>query len=306
VRSTADQRIGALLDRVRTVAALGVSITFEHSAGPEPHTPLAQLLIEVGRHARHLGKAVILHIDEVQNITNNSALSQLLIALGDTLAFAEPVRMPGGIDIATSVPVAIYLTGLPEFIDLAGAKHGATFARRFQTTTLAPLSDDDLDMALRPFVIGGIEVLDATNTPCTVTMTPDAAGSLIDRCKGEPFLFQLAGARAWLAGETSTITSSDVARGWETLHDEATHHVARILDRLPDKERAFLDAMAALDPASRTLTAIASALGYSAVTQVGTIGQRLETTRKIVSRGRPYTFLNRAIESYLTSTWPNV
>ena len=48
-----------------------------------------------------------------------------------------------------------------------------------------------------------------------VTMEPAARDAILEVCKGEPFLFQLAGERAWYAGSTDVITPEQVYLGWE-------------------------------------------------------------------------------------------
>ena len=88
----------------------------------------------------------MIHIDEVQNITDEHARSQLLIALGDALNHEEPTTLPGGLSVGSALPIAVYLTGLPEFADMAGVLSGATFARRFQTTTLKTIDNDELQL----------------------------------------------------------------------------------------------------------------------------------------------------------------
>lgn len=57
--------------------------------------------------------------------------------------------------VSRALPIAVYLTGLPEFADMTDGRTGATFARRFQTTTLEAIDDDDLGSALQPFLIEG-------------------------------------------------------------------------------------------------------------------------------------------------------
>ena len=148
-----EQRIGDLLRRVETVSASGVSLSVRAQDGPEPYIALTDILIEIGRAAiRHGDVVVVIHIDEVQNISDENALSQLLIALGDALTHEETVDVPGGLQIERGLPIAVYLTGLPEFADMTGARKGATFARRFRTTTLGAIDDDALMSALQPFV----------------------------------------------------------------------------------------------------------------------------------------------------------
>jgi hypothetical protein len=129
---------------------------------------------------------------------------------------------------------------------------------------------------------------------------------IIRVCCGEPFLFQLAGEQAWYAGRGDTITVDEVRAGWRGAQREATAHVERILERLPVRERQFLSAMAELPPSERTLTEIAKTMGLAKHTDAGPTSQRLDTVRGIIERGRPYSFRHRAVEAYLTSSWPSI
>ncbi len=122
---------------------------------------------------------------------------------------------------------------------------------------------------------------------------------------GDPFLFQLAGQGAWDVSDASTITVSDVDRGWSRQRSEVRRHVERHLERLPANERAVLDAMARLPTEERTATAIARELGHSRAAQIGSATQRLDTVRSIIERGKPYRFRVRTIEALLTDpNWP--
>ena len=300
-----EQRIGDLLRRVETVAASGVSLSVRAQDGPEPYIALTDLLIEIGRAAIRRGDVVVvIHIDEVQNIGDENARSQLLIALGDALTHEETVDVPGGLQIERGLPIAVYLTGLPEFADMTGARKGATFARRFRTTTLGAIDDDALMSALQPFVTEGWPIADDAGGVGRVYMEPAAQRAVVELAHGEPFLFQLAGERAWYAGTDDLITAEHVRTGWRDAAPEAEAHVQRILDRLPPRERHFLEAMAALPPEERTLTNIARSMGYERTTDAGPTAQRLDLTRGIIRRGRPYDFRHRAVGAYLTSEWP--
>lgn len=300
-----EQRIGDLLRRVETVAASGVSLSVRAQDGPEPYIALTDLLIEIGRAAlQRQNVMVVLHIDEVQNITDERARSQLLIALGDALAYDETITVPGGLQVDRALPIAVYLTGLPEFADLAGARAGATFARRFQTTTLEAIDNDDLMTALQPFVTEGWPVVNDAGSTDRVFMEVKAQRAIVELACGEPFLFQLAGERAWYAGTENLITSEHVRTGWKDAAVEAEAHVQRILDRLPAREKEFVTAMAELARGDRSLTNIAKKIGYEKASDAGPTAQRLNLTRRIVQRGRPYRFQNRAVEAYLTSDWP--
>jgi hypothetical protein len=137
-------------------------------------------------------------------------------------------------------------------------------------------------------------------------MDQAAADAVVALCCGEPFLFQLVGQRAWNAGNGSSITERDVLHGWRGAAAEAAAHVERILGRLPVREHEFVEVMATLDPRDRSATAIAERMGLRLAAQVGPFSQRLDTVRGIISRGKPYTFRNRAVEAYLTTDWPSV
>ncbi|MBO9627736.1 MAG: ATP-binding protein [Microbacterium sp.] len=304
--SAREQRIRAALDRVQAVAVSGISLTIRQADGPEPYAALTELLVEIGRAAIGRGNLVLIHIDEIQNIQDAAVLSQLLIALGDALAHEVEVEAPGGVLVSRTLPIAVYLTGLPEFLEMAGARSGATFARRFQTVTLVAIDDDELTAALQPFVIEGWAVPDDAGGMTRVRMEPGAVEAIAELCCGEPFLFQLAGERAWYADIDDVITRPQVLAGWETARSEAASHVERILQRLPAKELDFVEAMAALPVSDRTLTQIAKRMGSDKASDLGPTSQRLDTARGIVERGRPYTFRHRAVEAYLTSDWPDV
>ncbi|WFN90539.1 ATP-binding protein [Arcanobacterium wilhelmae] len=300
-----EKRISAVLARVQAVAVGGASVTFREAEGVEAYRALTELLIELGRAAiARANTMVVVHVDEVQNITDTNVLSQLLVAFGDALAYEEPVKAPGGYEASRALPIAIYLTGLPEFLDMAGARVGATFARRFQTGTLESLDVESLVEALYPFIFDGWEIADPDGGIRRISMEVPAATNIIRYSCGEPFLFQLAGANAWYAGTGDVITEEDVERGWAHAAPEAEAHVLRILERLPAREREFLEAMAALPPQQRQLLTIAKALGYATSAKVGTTARRLETQRGIIARGTQYRFTNQAVEAMLSSGWP--
>ncbi|KAA1374931.1 ATP-binding protein [Aeromicrobium fastidiosum] len=301
-----EKRLRTLIDRVKAISVAGWGLTLEPTAGPQPFVALTDLLIEIGLAAHEQKRLVMIHVDEVQNITDQAALSQLLVCLGDALTYEHTVVVPGGAHIDRVLPVAVYLTGLPDFDDMAGARKGATFTRRFKTITLAPISDDDFKLALTSFLDPGWPV-EVDGLPATVRMTQEARDAIVACCCGEPFLFQLAGQEAWYASPDSPlITVDDVRQGWEEAKPEAVTHVERILGRLPEREQQLIRAMSLLDPQERTASAIAARMGFDSATQIGPFASRLDTVRGIINRGKPYSFRHRAIEAYLTTEWPHI
>lgn len=169
---------------------------------------------------------------------------------------------------------------------------------------LAPLDEADVAEALQDFVLEGWSIGSDTGTDTRISMEPGAAKRLAELCCGDPFLFQLAGQAAWNAGSGAVITLTEVDQGWTSVSAEARLHVERVLERLPDRERSFAEAMAALDPSARTLTNIATEAGSAKASEAGPSAQRLDTVRRLISRGRLYTFRHRAVEAMLTSGWP--
>ncbi|MFT4187532.1 MAG: hypothetical protein QM621_03010 [Aeromicrobium sp.] len=117
------------------------------------------------------------------------------------------------------------MTGLQDFTDLAEARKGATFTRRFATAILEPISDADLRTALHPFVREDYQAEDSDHH---VQMAPDAADLIVRLCCGEPFLFRLVGYQAWNAGSGDVITTDDVRRGRATARPEASMHLERV------------------------------------------------------------------------------
>lgn len=281
-----------------SIAAVG-SVEIADEPEPMPHLVLFDALVALGREAARSRQLLLVHLDEVQNI-DLPALSQLLVAVGDALAYTYRADLPGG-ETELYLPLAVYLTGLPDFADRAMSDAGATFARRFKTTVLEPLSDEEVRAALWSFVTDGWAVEEPQAS--SVTMTADAVDGIVQRCLGDPYVFQLAGQAAWLAGDSSSITIDDVASGWATITPEVRRHVERQLARIPGRERELLEALAQLDSEERTLSAAARLLGVEPAS-VSTYAQRLDTTRNMIVRGKPYRIRARAVEAYLRDVWP--
>lgn len=291
-------RLAGVLGRVRSIARIEVDAP---APPPNPHVHLTELLVELGRYAAERGKLVLVVLDEVQNVTDTDQLSQLLVALADALAHTDDQRDAAGTVHRRLLPLAVYLTALPEFFEQATTLAGATFARRFKPVRLGPLDDTDVRVALTPFT--GPEGWPVRPGQPGVVMDEAAVDRLVDRSLGDPFLLQLAGRAAWnVAPDEQVITVEHVDRGWALEQGEARSHVERLLNRLPDRERELIDAMALLAPANRTLTTIAARMDRRA-SQLGSAAQRLEE-RGIITRGKPYRFAARTVEALLHETWP--
>lgn len=304
----ADAKIGGLLSRVTSISAKGVAVAVREKDKPEAFVVLRELMIRLGEAAaRRRNTVVLIHLDEVQNITDPAVLSQLFIIIGDVAAKTIEVRTASNMLIERHLPVAVYLTGLPEFWDMVSARQGATFDSRFDRRLLLPLSDEDMEMALQSFVLEGWPVPDEQGGMARIGMEPGARDAILDLCQGEPFLFQLAGYHAWYAGDSETVSRQDVVRGWKKAEREALDHVERILERLPETESLMIQALARLAPDERTLDNIAAEMGYSDIYRLRKAAKRLDATHVLIKRSRTlYSFYHRAIEAHLTRDWPAI
>lgn len=277
---------------------------------PFPHRLLTELLVELGGLARRQtgpehpeGRLLLVRVDEVQNITDARSLSQLLTALGDALDATSETVDPAGIARRPLLPIAVYLSGLPDF-GRAAAAAGATFSRRFRVWELEPLNEAEMRAALQPFTTDGWPVL-ADDGPKTVHLEPEAVDELLAVSLGDPFLFQLAGEAAWLAGTRAVITVEEVRRGWSGSRREVTRYVRSRLDGLTELQLSYLEATAGLPPEDRTVGAVAAALGRDSSSALASTAHSLDAERRLLRReaGR-LRFRSGAVEAFLGGRWP--
>ncbi|WP_108664561.1 ATP-binding protein [Euzebya rosea] len=303
-----DARVGrsadGLLRRIEEVRlpAGGVRI---RAGQPQPNAyrTLLDVIVEMATMAGEEGRLLLIRVDEVQNIGRPGPLSQLLTVFGDALEATRHRRDVAGIDREDALPLAIYLSGLPDFHRHA-AESGATFSRRFRTAELEPLSDMDLREALSPFTGDGWRILTDDGT-ARVVMDTGVVEDVIGRSLGDPFLFQLAGEGAWNAGTGTVITREEGDRGWQTVRREVERYVQSRLDGLTDLQMEVLTAAAGLGAAERTGSAVAQAVGRTGSAQIASTTRALDVEHQIIRRqaGR-ITFRSPAVEAFLAGSWP--
>lgn len=295
----------SLLSRVEelSLAVVGGGVRLRAADhDPNAYRAIAELMVELGRLAIEKDRIVVIRIDEVQNIGRPGPLSQVLTAVGDALEAVVSERDAAGIERDRALPLVVYLSGLPDF-DRHVGESGATFSRRFRIADLGPLSDGDLRAALHPFASDGWPILTAEG-PARVHMTPGALDSIVKRCLGDPFLFQLAGEAAWNAGTGQIITEEEAQRGWASARREVERYVSRRLDGLTDLQVEFLRTAASLPEDRRTATAIAKAMGRDSAATVASTVRALETGHAVIRReAGAISFRSRAVEAYLAGDW---
>ena len=287
----------------------GVRLREPADDGPD-HRLLVEALVEVATAARGAtdaehpdGRLVVVRLDEVQNARDPAALSALLTALGDALQASTTERDVAGLPRERALPLAVYLSGLPD-LSRAAAAAGATFSRRFRVWELDPLTEPELRTALLPFTTDGWPVLTADG-PASVLLEPGAVDAVVELCLGDPFLFQLAGEAAWNAGTGVVVTEEEVRRGWGGAAREVRRYVAARLEGLSDLQLAYLEAAAGLDDDGRTSAAVARAMGRGSSSALGSTAAALDADRALIRReaGR-IRFRSAAVEAYLRGSWP--
>jgi hypothetical protein len=260
---------------------------------------LTALLVDLAAATQAQGRALIVRIDEVQNLSGSS-LSALLTSMGDVLNTDHQATDPAGNTHERKLPVLVYLSGLPEFYARATVA-GTTFARRFKPLELGPLEDADLHLALRPFLTEGWEVL-GPDGPVRIRMDAEVPGALAAAAHGSPFLFQLVGEAAWNAGGGTTITLAEAQRGVASTARETAAHFALRLAPLTDRQRAYLLAAASLSDVERTAGRVAALLGATSE-QLASTAQSLDDRHRLIRRsaGR-ITFRSPGLAAHLAAS----
>lgn len=298
-------RASGLLGRIEqfTLPVVGGGVRFRQAdRDPLAYRDVYRLLVALGALAREAGRLVLIRLDEVQNATS-AGLSQLLTVLGDALDDATTERDPVGIERERKLPLLVYLSGLPEFRERV-AEAGGTFARRFKTWELEGLEEPELRTALAPFAAEGWPILTAKG-PAHVYMEPAATDVVVERCLGDPFLFQLAGEAAWNAGSGVVITGEEAARGWRAIRREVVRYVEGRLTGLGDLQLRYLQAAAQLDDEEPAAAAVAAALVHGGSSRLASTAQRLDSDHRLIRReaGR-VRFRSPAVRAFLRGGWP--
>ena len=188
------------------------------SPATDPFPALVAFLRRLGADARAHGVGVALLIDELELFRKRdlAVLIQALSALGD-----EPIVLIGA-----------GLPGLPA--DMAKAN---TYAERFRFEGIGPLHDPDAKEAVvSPAFRQGI------------LWDKHAVSRIVTAAHGYPYFLQLYASEAWVAAEGArTITLDHVQASADAAQRQLNVGLyAARYDRLSDREREYVDAMAAL------------------------------------------------------------
>lgn len=207
-------------------------------------TDLAEVLLAVAAAAKAAGGAAALLIDEVQYLSQ-SDLAALIVAVHKIAQ--------------KSLPFIVFGAGLPQLAALAG--DAKSYAERlFDFPAIGPLDIAAAKAAIRaPIEREGAEITEA------------ALAVIVDQTKGYPYFLQEFGAHVWNHAAASPIDFADA----EIAVQQAIHHLDQgffrvRIDRLSQREKDYVRAMAELGPGSQRSGEIAEILRID-VTAAGPI-----------------------------------
>ncbi len=281
---------------LRRVAGLAVGPTGvavmdiqpKRGAADRWHKDLTEILADAGRVAREARVALVLLLDEAQNI-DRSAMGALFHAFQEAQNRTITERHPTGARLRQHLPLAIYVAGLPGLTALLRAA-GTTFGERAHHITLPLLTDANVAEALAAFA--------ATRD---VGVDADAADRFVALVGGYPYFLHVLGSQVWVAGDGPVITGEDVEEGWRLAAPTIELFYEERLRDVTDNQRRYLVAAAELDEGERTSGGVASALGGS-TESFGSTQQALIDTHGLLrraGRGR-VAFTLPGIDRYLS------
>lgn len=202
---------------------------------------LGAVLVELGHLAMASETGVVILLDEIQ-AAPEAQLRPLLRGLQQANRTM--------VDRLRRLPITLVAAGLPHALSWV-REHGGTYGERMRELTLGPLSAGAV-----------IDALTVPSEPHGVRWLDDALATAIDVTEGYPYAVQLFGYEAWLAAVEGDVIDSvhaaAAARGTRTSLQ--TMYRSRF-EALPDRERAYVRAMAALPEVERTSGRIAAGLG---------------------------------------------
>jgi hypothetical protein len=234
------------------------------------HRDLAEILVAAGTLARDRRVALLLLVDEAQNI-ERGAIGALFHALQESQSHTAAEEHPSGARLRRHLPLAVYVAGLPGLPSLLRAA-GSTFGERARHHQLGPLSPADVGEALVAFAAQGGVAVDA-----------DASDRFCELIGGYPYFLHVVGSQVWVAGDGPVITADDVEEGWRRAAATIDLFYEERLRDLTDAQRRYLEAAAGLESSERTSGAVAAVLG-APTEAVGSTQQALIDTHGLLRR----------------------
>lgn len=214
-----------------------VDVNADYFGSGDLETDLPELFLLIGRAAEKANKPIVLLLDEIQYLSR-SDLSALIVALHRISQKNLPIGFFGG--------------GLPQLAALAG--DAKSYAERlFEYVSIGPLDDEAGAAAIR---------VPTEGTP--VHFTDNAIKSIRNETKNYPYFLQEWGRECWDRTVDGKVD--------QALVDKATPEVINRLDegffnvrydRMTQRERDYIWAMAKLGPGPHPTGDVAKAMGLT-------------------------------------------
>ncbi|MDE0304238.1 MAG: ATP-binding protein [Albidovulum sp.] len=217
---------------------------------------LADLFIAAGDAAKARETAIVILIDEIQNLPSDE-FEALIMAIHRTDQKQLPLMIVGA--------------GLPLLIKLTGDAKSYS-ERLFDFPEIGPLDDVEASRALvAPAKEAGVAFDEA------------AVRRIIDRTKGYPYFLQEWGYQAWNCANITPITAQDVEQAEQRIVERLDKNFFRSrYERLSDPQKAYLLAMAQLGPGPHKTGGIAETMGKTS-SQLAPVRDALITNGMIFS-----------------------
>jgi hypothetical protein len=199
---------------------------------------LPDLFSAVGKAANARNSQVVIIIDELQYLGARD-FGALIMALHRC--------------VQEQLPVLLIAAGLPHLVGLAG--QAKSYAERmFDFPELGALSRDDADLAI---------VMPAQAQD--VDVAPEALDTIYETTMGYPYFLQEWAYHAWNVSDGPVISRNDVQAAAKRAEQQLDASFFRVrFDRLTNREKNYLRAMASLDSPTATASEIAAVLGVKA------------------------------------------
>jgi hypothetical protein len=231
---------------------------------------LSRGLVEAAELADRADKAMIVFIDEAQNVAKGE-VGTLFAALQTAQTHERDVAHPTGARLRLHPPLAVYGAGLPGLV--AHIKQsGSTFAERSRHLRLGPLSDSAVTDALMRSV-----------SNAGVTFETDALALAVAAVTGYPYFLHVVGESVWAAGDGEVITVAEARAGVREAQGVIADFYGERLRDLTDAQLAYLRAAASLDERDRTSGGVAKVLGATS-DRWGSTQQRLIDVHGLLRR----------------------
>ncbi len=240
----------------------GIRVQLEPAVRLDRAVELDHLLGAVAQLAREHGTALLLLIDEAQNIALDP-LGDLFHALqevqGRTVTHRDPRT---GALARDALPLGAVVAGLPGLVKrLKDA--GSTFGERSRPVGLRAFSEADMHEGLRALAAEGGAAFDA-----------DALDLVMEACGGYPYFLHVVGSHVWRAGDGRVITRTEAERGIGAAQPFIADFYGSRLRELGDLQRRYLHAAARIPVRERSPGTVAAALGRSS-SQLGSTQAKL-------------------------------